>query len=168
MRILDTVAARETSLADRLSKKQRSILMSSVRTEHTGPELEVRSVAHRSGYRFTLHRKDLPGKPDIVFPRFKSVVFVHGCFWHRHKGCSKSSLPATRRDFWAAKLSRNVIRDTENRCQLRGAGWRVLVIWECQARERNVVAKKLKRFLDGAHPERIAALRSRTLSKVLA
>jgi DNA mismatch endonuclease (patch repair protein) len=121
--------------------------MSGVRTKHTGPELKVRSVAHGAGYRFALHRMDLPGKPDIVFPRFKSVVFVHGCFWHQHKGCSKSTLPATRKEFWTAKLGRNVVRDTENKKTLRRAGWRVLVIWECQTREGDVVAQKLKRFL---------------------
>ena len=122
--------------------------MSGVRTKHTGPELKVRSVAHRAGYRFSLHRKDLPGKPDIVFPRFKSVVFVHGCFWHQHKGCSKSTSPATRKEFWTAKLSRNVSRDAENREKLRRAGWRVLVIWECEIRDRDVLAEKLERFLD--------------------
>lgn len=136
-------------MADRLTSQQRSALMSGVRTKHTGPELKVRRVAHGAGYRFALHRKDLPGKPDIVFPRFKSAVFVHGCFWHQHEGCSKSALPATRREFWAAKLSRNVVRDAENKRGLRRAGWRVLVIWECQTRECGALAKKLKRFLDG-------------------
>lgn len=115
-------------MADRLTEKQRSILMYRVRTKHTAPELTVRSVAHRAGYRFSLHRKDLPGTPDIVFPRFKSVVFVHGCFWHQHKGCSKSTQPVTRKKFWTAKLSRNMSRDAENRKTLRKIGWRVLVI----------------------------------------
>jgi len=97
-------------MSDRLTRKQRSILMAGVRTKHTGPELKVRSIAHGASYRFSLHRKDLPGRPDIVFPRYKSVVYVHACFWHQHKGCSKSVLPATRKDFWTAKLSRNVSR----------------------------------------------------------
>lgn len=143
-------------MADRFTKEQRSALMSGIQTKHTGPELKVRSAAHGSGYRFSLHRKDLPGKPDIVFPRFKSVVFVHGCFWHQHEGCSKCALPATRRDFWAAKLTRNVARDAENRRELRRAGWRVLVIWECQTNERDAVAKKLKRFLEGSRHPRLA------------
>jgi DNA mismatch endonuclease (patch repair protein) len=140
---------RRTTMADRLTERQRSSLMSRIRTKHTGPELKVRSVAHGSGYRFSLHRDDLPGKPDIVFPRYRSVVFVHGCFWHQHAGCQKSAMPAARREFWTAKLSRNVVRDAENRRGLRRAGWRVLVIWECQTRERDVVARKLKRFLGG-------------------
>jgi DNA mismatch endonuclease (patch repair protein) len=139
-------------MADRLTQKQRSILMSGVRTKHTAPELTVRSVAHRAGYRFSLHRKDLPGTPDIVFPRFKSVVFVHGCFWHQHKGCSKSTQPATRKKFWTAKLSRNMSRDAENRKKLRKTGWRVLVIWECETRNREVLAEKLKCFLDRSAP----------------
>jgi DNA mismatch endonuclease (patch repair protein) len=134
-------------MSDRITPNQRSLLMSGVRTKHTGPELKVRSVAHRAGFRFALHRRDLPGKPDIVLPRFKAAVFVNGCFWHQHEGCSKSSLPATRKAFWKAKLSRNVARDVENREKLCGAGWRVLVIWECKTRNGDVVADKLKRFL---------------------
>jgi DNA mismatch endonuclease, patch repair protein len=135
-------------MSDRLTQRQRSILMSGVRTKHTEPELRVRSVAQKAGYSFTLHREDLPGKPDIVFPRFKSVVFVHGCFWHRHKRCPKSALPATRQEFWTAKLSRNVVRDTENKRKLRRFGWRVLVVWECQTRDGDVVAQRLNRFLE--------------------
>jgi DNA mismatch endonuclease, patch repair protein len=121
--------------------------MSRVRTKHTAPELKVRSIAHGLGYRFSLHRNDLPGKPDIVFPRFKSAVFVHGCFWHQHEGCSKSTLPTTRREFWAVKLTRNVARDLENRRELRRAGWRVMVIWECQTRREDIIVRKLRRFL---------------------
>jgi DNA mismatch endonuclease (patch repair protein) len=135
-------------MADRLTEKQRSSLMSRIRTKHTEPELKVRSAAHGAGYRYALHRKDLPGNPDIVLPRFKSVVFVHGCFWHQHKGCRKSTLPTTRGEFWAAKLSRNVDRDTENELRLRRAGWRVLVIWECETKARQTITRKLKRFLE--------------------
>ena len=134
-------------MADRLTEEQRSSLMSRIRTKHTGPELKVRSGAHGAGYRYALHRKDLPGQPDIVLPRFKSVVFVHGCFWHQHKGCRKSTLPTTRREFWAAKLSRNVNRDSENELRLRRAGWRVLVIWECETKARQTIIRKLRRFL---------------------
>jgi DNA mismatch endonuclease (patch repair protein) len=147
-------------MSDRLTRKQRSILMAGVRTKHTGPELKVRSIAHGAGYRFSLHRKDLPGRPDIVFPRYKSVVYVHGCFWHQHKGCPKSVLPATREDFWTAKLSRNVSRDVENMRGLRRAGWRVLVIWECQTRDMDLVARKLKHFLQRSTSERQTSPRS--------
>jgi DNA mismatch endonuclease (patch repair protein) len=108
-------------------------------------------------YRYALHREDLPGKPDIVLPRFKSVVFVHGCFWHQHKGCRKSTLPTTRREFWAAKLSRNVDRDTENELRLRRAGWRVLVIWECETKARQTITRKLKRFLESSNKRLRAA-----------
>jgi DNA mismatch endonuclease, patch repair protein len=136
-------------MADRLTRRQRSILMAGVRTKHTEPELKVRSVAHRLGYRFRLHRKDLPGSPDIVFPRLQAVVFVHGCFWHRHAGCRKASIPATRSDFWAEKLGSNVTRDANARKRLRQSGWRVLVIWECETKHAVKLKDKLARFLSG-------------------
>jgi DNA mismatch endonuclease (patch repair protein) len=126
--------------------------MSLVRQSGTAAELAVRKLAHRLGYRFRVGLKDLPGRPDIVFPQWRHVIFVHGCFWHQHKGCSKSTQPATRKNFWAAKLSRNMSRDAENRRNLRKIGWRVLVIWECEIRNRDLLADKLKRFLDKSTP----------------
>lgn len=106
--------------------------MQSVSSKDTGPELIVRSAAHRLGLRFRLHRKDLPGKPDLVFPRYRIALFVHGCFWHRHKGCRKASMPKSNRAFWSLKFDRNISRDRKNVLDLRRLGWRVVVIWQCE------------------------------------
>ena len=104
--------------------------MRQVRSVNTKPEMIVRSALHAAGYRFRLHRRDLPGNPDLVFPRYKVVVFVHGCFWHWH-GCKRSRMPATNRDYWESKIARNVERDRETMAQLAALGWDVHVIWEC-------------------------------------
>jgi len=104
--------------------------MRQVRSVNTRPEMIVRSALHAAGYRFRLHRRDLPGNPDLVFPRYKVVVFVHGCFWHWH-GCKRSRMPATNRDYWESKIARNVERDRETMTQLAVLGWDVHVIWEC-------------------------------------
>lgn len=109
---------------------QRSRIMRAVRSKDTKPELLVRRCLHALGFRFRLHRRDLPGSPDIVLPRWRAVVFVHGCFWHLH-GCPKSRMPATRREFWETKLRRNAERDGEAREFLKASGWRVFVVWEC-------------------------------------
>lgn len=109
--------------------------MSRVRGKNTAPEFVVRGLAHALGYRFRLHRKDLPGSPDLVFPSRHKVVFVHGCYWHRHPGCRRASTPGTRRDFWEAKFARNVERDARKERELRQAGWDVLTIWECETRD---------------------------------
>lgn len=124
--------------------------MSRVKAKDTGPELRVRQAAHALGYRFRLHQKQLPGSPDLVFRRLQSVIFVHGCFWHRHAGCSKSSSPASRQEFWAEKFARNVARDKRNLRQLRKEGWRVSIIWECETKEPRRLTAKLRRFLGGA------------------
>jgi DNA mismatch endonuclease, patch repair protein len=125
----------------------RSRIMASVTGKDTSPELSVRRASHALGYRFRLHRRDLPGKPDLVFPRYKSVIFVHGCFWHMHPGCRKGTIPTSNRDFWTAKLHRNVERDGQNAEVLRDCGWRVLVIWECEARDPVRVRELIARFL---------------------
>ena len=104
--------------------------MRQVRSVNTKPEMIVRSALHAAGYRFRLHRRDLPGNPDLVFPRYKVAVFVHGCFWHWH-GCKRSRMPATNRDYWESKIARNVERDRETMTQLAALGWDVHVIWEC-------------------------------------
>jgi len=117
---------------DTLTKQRRSWNMSRIKGSNTGPERVVRSILHRMGYRFRLHRKDLPGKPDITLPKHKTVIFVHGCFWHRHKGCKDATLPKTRPSFWRNKLEGNAVRDRLKERALRKAGWRVLVIWECR------------------------------------
>lgn len=120
--------------------------MSKVRSRDTAPEMAVRRMAHAMGYRYRLHVPGLPGRPDLVFPRLKAVVFVHGCFWHRHHGCRKATVPATRTDFWLAKLTRNVERDRANLSLLKAAGWRVLVVWECQL--KGDLRRRLARFLE--------------------
>ncbi len=113
------------------SIEKRSAVMARIRGRDTKPELIVRSLLHRSGLRFSLRRKDLPGKPDIVLPKYKAVVFVHGCFWHRHKGCKVATMPKSREDFWLAKFAANVVRDKRNQRDLKKAGWKVIVLWEC-------------------------------------
>ena len=118
---------------DRLSPEHRSWNMSRIRGRDTQPELAVRSALHRAGYRFRLHRKDLPGRPDIVLPKHRTVVFVHGCFWHRHKGCRFAYTPKSRVAFWQKKFDDNVERDRRNVRALRALGWRVVTVWECQA-----------------------------------
>ena len=106
--------------------------MSRIRGKDTKPELRVRSQLHRMGYRFRLHRKDLPGRPDIVLPKYDTVIFVHGCFWHRHKGCGACYTPKTRPEFWKKKFGGNIRRDRTNINLLRKQGWKVLIIWECE------------------------------------
>lgn len=126
---------------DRLTKERRSWLMSRVAGKNTTPELRVRRAAHALGLRFRLHRKDLPGKPDLVFPKFRLAVFVHGCFWHRHSGCRKATLPKSRADFWSAKFTSNQQRDERVMTDLENAGWRVAVIWECETKDSDTLAK---------------------------
>jgi DNA mismatch endonuclease (patch repair protein) len=109
-------------------------MMAGISGKNSRPEMFVRSLLHAAGYRFRLHRKGLPGKPDIVLPKYKIVVFIHGCFWHRHAGCRLSKLPATRQDFWAEKLQANVERDKSATTKLEELGWRVLWVWECATR----------------------------------
>lgn len=133
----------EFKLADRLTPERRSWLMSRVSGKNTKPEIAVRQVAHAMGLRFRLHRKDLPGRPDLVLPKHRLAVFVHGCFWHRHHGCSKASMPKTRAEFWSEKFDANVRRDHEAQRQLEEQGWRVGVIWECETRDRGSLRCKL-------------------------
>ena len=110
------------------------------------PELKVRSIVHRLGYRFRLHRKDLPGKPDLVFPSRRKVIFVHGCFWHSH-GCKVSHTPKSNAGYWGPKLERNVIRDSLNLTSLRSAGWRSFVVWECETDDEDRIRKRIVKFL---------------------
>jgi DNA mismatch endonuclease (patch repair protein) len=122
---------------DSLSREHRSWNMSRIRNRDTKPEKLVRSILHRKGYRFRLHRKDLPGKPDIVLPRYKKVILVHGCFWHRHTGCRYAYNPKSRQDFWQEKFKKTVRRDQIVADQLTKQGWQVHVIWECETKEIN-------------------------------
>ena len=106
--------------------------MSRIRGRNTGPELRLRSLLHRAGFRFRLHAKQLPGSPDVVLPKYRTAIFVHGCFWHRHPGCRNATKPSTRREFWQEKFDANVSRDARNQAALEAAGWTVLTIWECE------------------------------------
>ena len=123
--------------------------MSRIRGRNTRPELLIRSMLHRRGYRFRLHRKDLPGTPDLVFPARRSAVFVHGCFWHGHD-CPRGRPPSSNVVFWKEKISKNEQRDDRVRKQLRKAGWRVLEVWECETKQSGGLARKLTRFLERA------------------
>ena len=114
------------------SPAKRSEIMSRVKSKNTKPEVLVRSQLHRAGLRFRLHRKDLPGRPDIVMPSLRTVILVHGCFWHQHPGCKKTAIPKQNAEFWEAKLLRNVERDRSNREQLEAMGWNVEVLWQCR------------------------------------
>lgn len=117
---------------DTVSVEKRSAIMKAVRREDTSPEVRVRKATHALGFRFRLHRKDLPGSPDLVFPRHKLCIFVHGCFWHRHFGCKRASTPKSNLDYWRRKFEENRCRDLRKAEELRVLGWRVEVIWECQ------------------------------------
>lgn len=121
-------------MTDRLSPEHRSWNMSRIRGKNTKPEIVVRSLLHRMGYRFSLRNTGLPGKPDIVLPEYKTVVFVHGCYWHRHKGCKKATTPHNNAAFWSGKFDGNIRRDRKNQIALREKGWNPIVVWECQVR----------------------------------
>lgn len=127
-------------MVDVVSPADRSRMMAGIQGKNTKPELIVRRILFASGYRFRLHRRDLPGAPDIVMPGRKVAVFVHGCFWHRHQGCRFVKMPATRPEFWKAKLEANVARDHLAVAKLRALGWRVLCVWECATRYAEVAA----------------------------
>ncbi|SFJ14998.1 T/G mismatch-specific endonuclease [Phyllobacterium sp. CL33Tsu] len=127
--------------------QERSSLMAKVKGKNTKPEIRVRQILHRMGRRFRLHRRDLPGQPDIVLPKHKVAIFVHGCFWHRHPGCRLTTTPKTRVDFWQKKFDENVQRDRRNIADLGFAGWYPLVIWECETRDVDALAASLRQRL---------------------
>jgi DNA mismatch endonuclease, patch repair protein len=134
-------------VADKISAERRSANMRRIRSKDTSPEIALRSLVHRLGYRFRLHRKDLPGKPDLVFPSRRKVIFVHGCFWHQHAGCKEGRVPGSRREYWEPKLRRNQERDAASQASLKGQGWRSLTVWECELKDTPSVLKRVKRFL---------------------
>lgn len=109
-------------------------MMAGIRGRDTAPEMKVRRLLHRHGFRYRLHHKGLPGKPDLVLPRYRLCIFIHGCFWHRHPGCRYATTPSTRKEFWQAKFDQNVARDTRSKSELLAAGWRVMELWECGIR----------------------------------
>ena len=140
-------------MADTFNREKRSEIMSRVRSRDTTPELIVRRIAHRLGFRYRLHRKDLPGCPDIVFPRYRSVILVHGCFWHRHPCCKYASSPKTRAQYWERKFQGNVARDARNEALLCNLDWRVMVIWECETKDHTVVAERIGSYLRQTTPD---------------
>jgi DNA mismatch endonuclease (patch repair protein) len=123
--------------------------MARIKSKNTKPELAVRRALHALGYRFRLHRSDLYGRPDIVLPKHKTIIFVHGCFWHRHPGCTKTSTPKTRTDFWQSKFDANVARDQRNVEALEQAGWQVLTVWECETGQIEELSDRLDAQLKG-------------------
>lgn len=133
---------------DKLSTEERSILMGKVRSKNTKPEIAVRKLIHAKGYRFRLHRRDIPGSPDLVFPSLKKVIFVHGCFWHRHTGCKMATTPNTRREFWNQKFASNIKRDQRNFEELAKMGWKFLIIWECEIKDFSSLTSKAMGFLE--------------------
>ena len=134
-------------MSDNLTERQRRHCMSRIRSENTHPEMIVRREAHRLGYRYRLHDARLPGCPDLVFPKRRKVILVHGCFWHRHSCRAGRVVPVSNRRYWVAKLTRNHKRDLEVRRRLRRSGWTILVIWECELKDPRDFVKKLRSFL---------------------
>lgn len=145
-------------MTDHLTPERRSWNMSRIRNRDTKPEILVRSILHRLGFRFTVSgpkNKTLPGKPDIVLPKHRTVIFVHGCFWHRHKNCKETTTPKTRTEWWQAKFDGNVERDKRNQKALRKLGWKVIVVWECETKKEQQLektARKLVRQLERRSP----------------
>lgn len=138
-------------MVDTVTAKRRSEIMSGIRSQGTKPEITVRRLLHALGYRYRLHRKDLPGRPDLVFPRRRKVLFVHGCFWHQHgdDACRIARVPKSNVEYWVPKLERNVARDRENCARLRELGWKVHVVWECEVKAGSGFLEKAREYLDG-------------------
>lgn len=134
-------------MPDTLTPQARSERMSRVRAKDSKPEMQLRRLVHGLGFRYRLHARDLPGKPDLVLPRWRAVIFMHGCFWHRHPGCALARLPKSKLDFWQTKLEANRQRDRLNQQRLRELGWRVLVVWECELKHLDRVARVVRDFL---------------------
>ena len=128
--------------------EQRSRNMSAIKSKNTKPEITVRKLLHSMGYRFRLHKKDLPGSPDIVLPKYKTVIFVHGCFWHRHQNCKYASNPKTRREFWEKKFKENIERDKKTQEKLKNLGWKTKIVWECEIKKQDKLIKKIEDFLN--------------------
>jgi DNA mismatch endonuclease (patch repair protein) len=140
-------------MADRVTAAVRSKIMRSVKSRDTGPELALRKALHRLGYRYRTHESSLPGRPDLVFPRYRCAIFVHGCFWHGHS-CRWGAAPKSRPEFWGPKIARNRRRDRRNLRALRLLGWRTLVVWQCQLKDFDRLAPKIARFLSAGGEER--------------
>jgi DNA mismatch endonuclease, patch repair protein len=132
---------------DKVTPERRSENMRRIKSKGMKPELLVRSLAHKMGYRFRLHRRDLPGKPDLVFGPRRKAIFIHGCFWHQHPGCREGRLPTSNQGYWRPKLARNVTRDAAAITELHARGWKTLVIWECETEEHNYLKRTIRTFL---------------------
>lgn len=143
-------------MADKLTPEQRSVNMSRIRSKGMKPEMQVRKLVHSMGYRYRLHRPDLPGKPDLVFPGRKAIIFVHGCFWHQHPdpNCQDARTPKSNLEYWQPKLRRNQMRDRDERDQLGTMGWRVFVVWECEIKQSDVLKERIRLFLDSTQTSR--------------
>lgn len=139
-------------MADIVDKATRSKMMSGIRAKDTKPEIIIRKLLHREGFRFRLHLRKMPGNPDIVLPKHKLCIFVHGCFWHHHQGCKYAYLPKTRRKFWESKFRENMLRDRVNQSKLISSGWRVMVIWECYIKSHTHM-KIISAISDGIRSE---------------
>ena|SRR5688572_8590358 len=137
---------------DKISAQRRSANMARIRSKNTAPEVILRSLIHRLGYRFRLHRTDLPGRPDLVFSSRRKIILVHGCFWHQHPGCPEGRIPNSRPEYWVSKLKRNQIRDDTNCAFLKDQGWQILIVWECELKDIAAVTKAVKKFLGNAGP----------------
>jgi DNA mismatch endonuclease (patch repair protein) len=133
---------------DRITQQTRSLIMSRVKAKNTTPELRVRKIAYALGYRFRIHRRDLPGTPDLVFPKLRLILFVHGCFWHRHNGCVRATTPRSNYDFWQKKLDRNVERDRQAVSDLAAMGWDARIIWECETKDAAMLATQLRELFE--------------------
>ena len=134
-------------MVDKLTKEHRSWVMSRIRSRDTKPELIVRSMLHRCGYRFSLRKNDLPGKPDVVMPKHNTIIFIHGCFWHQHKNCKNARRPKENKSYWLPKLEANRNRDAENLKTLNELGWECLVVWECELKQEEKIKKVLGEYL---------------------
>jgi DNA mismatch endonuclease (patch repair protein) len=134
---------------DKLDPERRSRNMAAIRSKGMRPEVAVRKLCHALGYRFRLHRRDLPGSPDLVFPKYKAVIFVHGCFWHQHPSehCADARPPKSNTAYWAPKLSRTIARDRDNVASLTMQGWRVLIVWECETKNVEPLSKRIRAHL---------------------
>lgn len=137
-------------MADTISPKHRSWNMSRVRSTDTKPEVKIRSMLHAKGFRFRKNVKSLPGVPDIVLPKYKTVVFVHGCFWHQHPNCVKSHIPKSNVEFWTEKLGKNVIRDKKHKKNLKKLGWKIIYVWECELKNFEKLEKNLQKKIKSA------------------
>jgi len=139
-------------VVDHVDASKRSLIMAAVHSKNTKPEIVVRKIVHGLGYRFRLHSDKLPGKPDLVFPARRKVIFVHGCFWHRHTRCRYATTPKTKTEFWKAKFKANVARDKRTRLALERLGWAVEMVWQCELKEPELLAERLDEFLSEDKP----------------